>query len=177
MLCPNGKYVESQITVTIHPLPISLSHLLSITGEPSSHWEPFSSIRISQQCVQSIEMGVTKIATFTDSYYLYGPIYAIFSARTLWLALWITNLFFRPGESDAQAASAVPQRGLRLLLRQPVGPRDHHEAVFDQGQVAEFDVAVVGRTMSSVSHPTSLLNIAVLANANRVLQAFGTDEA
>ena len=33
------------------------------------------------------------------------------------------------GESDAKAAVVVPQRGVRLLLRQPDGARVHHEAV------------------------------------------------
>ena len=60
------------------------------------------------------------------------------------LATLMTHCFNFPGESDAQAAAAVPQRGVCLLLGQPVCPGEHHEAVFDQGQVAQLDVAVVG---------------------------------
>ena len=40
----------------------------------------------------------------------------------------------RLGEGDAEAAVAVPQRSVRLLLRQPDRARGHHEAVRNQGR-------------------------------------------
>ena len=54
------------------------------------------------------------------------------------------------GEGDAQAAVAVPQRGLRLLLGQPDRAGVDDEAVLNQGKVAEFNFAVLGRTMKTV---------------------------
>ena len=55
-----------------------------------------------------------------------------------------------PGESDAQTAAAVSQRGVRLLLREPDCARVNDEAVLDQSEVAEFHFALLGRAMKTL---------------------------
>ena len=45
----------------------------------------------------------------------------------------VVNYIFVLGESYAEAAVVVPQRHVRLLLREPGGPRVDHEAVCNQG--------------------------------------------
>ena len=74
----------------------------------------------------------------------------------------IKHFFLRTGEGDAQATSVVPQRRLRLLFWQQVGPGEHHEAVFHQGKVAQFDVAFVDRTITLFPiHPHTSLELEV----------------
>ena len=47
--------------------------------------------------------------------------------------MWCKELLRCVGEGDAEAAAALPQRRVRLLLRQPELPRGNNEAVCHQG--------------------------------------------
>lgn len=56
-------------------------------------------------------------------------------------------------QSDAQAAAAVPQRRVCLLLRQPDGPGGDAQAVQHKGQVAQLGAALLARAVNATRRP------------------------